>query len=162
MRRHVRVHPDVRLAFGDAPVEGANLTVRSDFNRHNFDRVEPGMVLGWLGPPGTWPFDARGGDGVEVSAELFTSMNGLVRIRRAMVPVMMTVLRRSRRAIASSTPCRSGDGSDPSLTAGLAILRGTRRLACLHARHAREDPLLWWSSGSDTSRRWLLACVPAR
>ena len=87
----VRVHPDVRLAFGDAPVEGADLTVRSDFDRHNFDPVEPGMVLGWLGPPGMWPFDARGGDGVEVSAELFTSANGLVRIRRAMVPVMMTV-----------------------------------------------------------------------
>ncbi|MGQ0836519.1 MAG: hypothetical protein ACT4O5_16660 [Gammaproteobacteria bacterium] len=87
----VRVHPDLRLAFGDAPVEGADLTVRSDFDRHNFDPVEPGMVLGWLGPPGTWPFDARGGDGVEVSAELFTSADGLVRIRRAMVPVMMTV-----------------------------------------------------------------------
>jgi hypothetical protein len=90
MRRHVRVRPDVRLAFGDAPVEGANLMVRSDFDRHNFDPVEPGMVLGWLGSPGMWPFDARGGDGVEVSAELFTSVNGLVRIRRAMVPVMMT------------------------------------------------------------------------
>ncbi|MGH8469986.1 MAG: succinylglutamate desuccinylase [Gammaproteobacteria bacterium] len=87
----VRVHPDVRLAFGDAPVEGANLTVRSDIDRHNFDPVEPGIVLGWLGPPGTWPFDARGGDGVEVSAELFTSADGLVRIRRAMVPVMMAV-----------------------------------------------------------------------
>jgi len=87
----VRVHPEVRLAFGDAPVEGADLTVRSDFDRHNFDPVEPGMVLGWLRPPGPWPFDARGGDGVEVSAELFTSANGLVRIRRAMVPVMMTV-----------------------------------------------------------------------
>ena len=87
----VRVHPEVRLAFGDAPVEGANLTVRSDMDRHNFDPVEPGIVLGWLGPPGTWPFDARGGDGVEVSAELFTSTDGLVRIRRAMVPVMMTV-----------------------------------------------------------------------
>jgi hypothetical protein len=54
--------------------------VRSDFDRHNFDPVE-GMVLGWLGPPGTWPFDARGGDCVEVSTELFTSVNGLVRIR---------------------------------------------------------------------------------
>ena len=75
----VRVHPGVRLAFGDAPVEGANLTVRSDIDRHNFDPVEPGIVLGWLAPPGTWPLDARGGDGVEVSAELFTSADGLVR-----------------------------------------------------------------------------------
>ncbi len=87
----VRVHPEVRLAFGDAPVEGAELTVRSDFDRHNFDPVEPGMVLGWLGILGTWPFDARGGDGVEVSEELFTSADGLVCVRRAMVPVMMTV-----------------------------------------------------------------------
>lgn len=87
----VRLQPEVRLAFGAAPVVGADFTIRADVDRHNFGSVEPGTVLGWLGPSRVWPFDARGGDGVEVSAALFASEDGIVRTRCAMIPIMMTL-----------------------------------------------------------------------
>ena len=50
---------------------------------------------------------------------LLTSADGLVRIRRAMVPVMMTVSAAIARSDCLSTPCRSDDGSEPSLTSSV-------------------------------------------
>ncbi len=86
----VCVRPGVRLAFGDVPVPGADLTLVSDIDRHNFEPVLPGAPVGWLGVHGTWPLEARGASGDDVSADLFVARDGILETRRGIVPIMMT------------------------------------------------------------------------
>jgi hypothetical protein len=83
--------PDVRLAFGDAPVPGADLTLTGDIDRHNFELLAPGVPVGWIAPDAPWPLEAHGADGREVSGEWFERRDGLLQTRRSAVPVMMTV-----------------------------------------------------------------------
>jgi hypothetical protein len=86
----VCVRPGVRLAFGDVPVPGADLTLVSDIDRHNFEPVLPGAPVGWLGEHGTWPIEARGASGDDVSSDLFAARDGILETRRGIVPIMMT------------------------------------------------------------------------
>ena len=81
----------VRLAFADAPVTGADLTLAGDIDRHNFELLLPGVPVGWVGAPGRWPLEARGADGEEVSRDWFALRGALLETRRAAVPIMMTV-----------------------------------------------------------------------
>jgi hypothetical protein len=92
LRHPVRVtlRPDARIAFADAAVDGVDLTIRSDVDRHNLDAVAPGTVLGWLEPSPDWPLYACGADGLDVSAALFACENGRLLTRCELVPVMMT------------------------------------------------------------------------
>jgi hypothetical protein len=85
-----KVDSNVQLAFGDAPLPGAAVTVCSDVDRHNLDALPGGTLFGWLGDPSSWPFDARGADGVEVSRELLACEGGVLRTRRSFIPAMMT------------------------------------------------------------------------
>lgn len=87
----VCARPQVRLAFGEAPVPGADLTLTGDIDRHNFERLGPGVPVGWVGPEAPWPLEARGADGREVSRDWFALRDGLLETRRAAVPIMMTV-----------------------------------------------------------------------
>jgi hypothetical protein len=87
----VRARSDVRLAFGDAPVPGADLTLTGDIDRHNFELLPSGVAVGWVGPDASWPLEAHGGDGREVSRDWFTLRDGLLETQRAAVPIMMTV-----------------------------------------------------------------------
>jgi hypothetical protein len=82
---------EVRLAFGDSPVPGADLTLTGDIDRHNFERLAPGVPVGWIAPDAPWPLEARGADGREVSGEWFALRDGRLHTRRSAVPVMMTV-----------------------------------------------------------------------
>jgi hypothetical protein len=82
--------PRVRLAFGEGPVAGADLTLAGDIDRHNFELLLPGVPVGWLGAPGRWPIAARGADGADVSRDFFAIRDGLLATRRAAVPIMMT------------------------------------------------------------------------
>lgn len=86
----VCLQPGLALRYGEAPDEGADLTVDAAVDRHNFETVEPGAVLGWIPPGGPWPFVATRADGAEVSRELFRVRDGVVEARRAFVPIMMT------------------------------------------------------------------------
>lgn len=86
----VRMLPGMQLAFGDVPFAGADLTLMSDIDRHNFSPVLPGAPVGWLGPRGAWPIEARGADGEDVSADLFHVRDGKLETRRGLVPIMMT------------------------------------------------------------------------
>jgi hypothetical protein len=86
----VCVRPGVRLAFGELPVSGADLTLVSDIDRHNFSPVMPGAPVGWLKSDGAWPLDARGADGEDVSRDLFVTRGDRLETRRAIVPIMMT------------------------------------------------------------------------
>jgi len=89
----VAVRRGVELAFGDGPVAGADFTVAIDIDRHNFERVAPGTPLGWLGPRGVWPVEARGETGRDTSGELFEVVEGRLQTRRSMIPIMMTTNR---------------------------------------------------------------------
>jgi hypothetical protein len=89
----VAVRRGVELAFGDGPVAGADFTVATDIDRHNFERVAPGTPLGWLGPRGVWPVEARGETGRDTSGELFEVAEGRLQTRRSMIPIMMTTSR---------------------------------------------------------------------
>lgn len=87
----VCARPDVRLAFADAPVPGADLTLAGDIDRHNFELLLPGVPVGWVARHDCWPLEARGADGREVSRDWFALRDGLLETRRAAVPIMMTV-----------------------------------------------------------------------
>ncbi len=93
LERPIRVsaRPEVRLAFGAGPVDGADLTLTRDLDRHNFELLMPGVPVGWVAEPDRWPLVAAGADGREVSQDWFALRDGLLETRRAAVPVMMTV-----------------------------------------------------------------------
>lgn len=86
----VCVRPGARLAFGAVPMPGADLTLVSDIDRHNFRPVMPGAPVGWLGTHGIWPIEARGASGEDVSEDLFVVRDGRLETRRGIVPIMMT------------------------------------------------------------------------
>lgn len=86
----VAVRPGLRLAFGDRPATGADLTLLADIDRHNFQPLLPGVPVGFLAPAAPWPLDARGADGEDVSRDVFEVVDGLLRTRRGVVPIMMT------------------------------------------------------------------------
>ncbi len=86
----VTVRPRLRFAFADWPVPGVELTLRSDIDRHNFQSLLPGVPVGFLAPGAPWPVDARGADGEDVSHDVFEVVDGELRTRRAVVPIMMT------------------------------------------------------------------------
>jgi hypothetical protein len=86
----VAVRPGLRLAFGDRPVPGADLTLLADIDRHNFQPLLPGAPVGFLAADAPWPLDARGADGEDVSRNVFELVDGLLRTRRGVVPIMMT------------------------------------------------------------------------
>jgi hypothetical protein len=86
----VCVRSGLRLAFGQRSVDGVDLTLTDDIDHYNFEPVLPGAPIGWLGPGGAWPLDARGADGEEVSQDLFVSHGGRLETRRGIIPIMMT------------------------------------------------------------------------
>ncbi len=86
----VGMRPGMRLAFGEGPVPGADLTVTADVDRHNFDSLPPGTAIGWLGPTGAWPLRALAPDDEDRSHEIFATRDGVLETRRPIVPIMMT------------------------------------------------------------------------
>lgn len=87
----VCVRPEVRLAFGDAPVAGADLTLTGDIDRHNFELLLPGVPVGWVRAEADWPLEARSANDGEVSHDWFALRDGRLETRRPAVPIMMTV-----------------------------------------------------------------------
>jgi hypothetical protein len=87
----VRVREAVSLSFGDGPRDGVGLTLTPDLDRHNFEMVSAGTILGWVPDAGTWPIEAHGADEREVSAELFECRGGRLLTRVPIVPMMMTL-----------------------------------------------------------------------
>jgi hypothetical protein len=91
----VAVRSRVELAFGDAPVEGADFTVARDIDCHNFERLGPGVRIGWLGRRRLWPIEAMGEGGIDLSRDLFADRDGVLETRRDVVPIMMTTNRQN-------------------------------------------------------------------
>jgi hypothetical protein len=90
----VCMRPDLELAFGEGPNPAVDLTVSRDIDRHNFELLQPGAAIGWLGERGVWPVEARCERGRECSEELFVVRDGVFETRRTLIPIMMTTDRR--------------------------------------------------------------------
>jgi hypothetical protein len=87
----VGVRAGAVVAFGPERNSAADLTVAEDVDRHNFETLAPGTEIGWTGEGPSWPLEAHGADGEEVSRELFSLGDGVIRTRRDLIPIMMTV-----------------------------------------------------------------------
>lgn len=88
----VAVRSGATLVFGDNPDPSVDLTVACDLDRHNFESLSPGTLIGWTGDPDRgWPLEAHGADGEEVSRRLFSVGDGVIRTRRDLIPIMMTI-----------------------------------------------------------------------
>ena len=90
----VTLRPGVRVAFADAPRADVDLTVARDIDRHNFELVAPGSILGWVAD-GLWPVTARDAGGLDLARELFEVREGVLRARRSLIPIMMTTQARA-------------------------------------------------------------------
>ena len=86
----VGVRPGVRLAFAEAPVVDADLTLTSGVDQHNFSRLDAGTVLGWVRPSIRLPVEARGAASDDRAADLFEIVKDRLTTRIALVPIMMT------------------------------------------------------------------------
>jgi hypothetical protein len=86
----VNIRTGARLAFGDAPVAGADFTVRRGIDGQNFKPMPAGSVVGWLGGGGAWPLWAVGVEGQDVSRDLFDARGDVLETRRDIIPIMMT------------------------------------------------------------------------
>jgi hypothetical protein len=91
----VNVREGVELAFGDSPVVGADFTLARDVDRHNFESLARGVVIGWLGTRGIWPVEALGEERRDLSRDLFEARDGVLETRRSLIPIMMTMNRRN-------------------------------------------------------------------
>jgi hypothetical protein len=79
-----------RLAVADAAVTGADLTLAKDIDRHNFQTLAAGAIVGWLGAVAAWPIEARDGAGRDHAHEMFVACGTELRVRTPMIPVMLT------------------------------------------------------------------------
>lgn len=93
--QRVTVRDGVDLAFGEGPVTNAEFTVARDIDRHNFERLEPNVAIGWLAAGADWPIEVIGSDGRDISRELFSLREGALETRRAVTPIMMTTNHRN-------------------------------------------------------------------
>ncbi len=86
----VSVRRGLRVRFGEGPQPDADLTVAADVDRHNFERLPPGVAIGWVAAPDGVPLEARGADGRDCGEGFFEVRDGVVRTRRELIPIMMT------------------------------------------------------------------------
>lgn len=85
----VTVAPGVSVAFG-AEAPHASLLLSRDIDRHNFQTLEPGTLIGRLQNGTQAPLVARDAEGRDFSDELFARREDSLRVRRRLTPMMMT------------------------------------------------------------------------
>lgn len=85
----VEVRGGLRLAFAEGPDPEADFTIAGDIDRHNFESVPAGTPIGWV-RSGLWPLEARDAAGRDLAAQLFEVVEGELRTRRELIPIMMT------------------------------------------------------------------------
>lgn len=88
-RRMIRVtvREGLDVVVANQP-SGAPLTVRSDLERLNFERIAPGTSLGWSEHADA--LVARDGAGTDVSDRYLEHVDGELRAKRATTPIMIT------------------------------------------------------------------------
>lgn len=91
MRERVVVRGEARFAFGGALTGDLDAVLDPDLDRANFTMLFAGHVLARVHPGGAVPLRAAAMDGVDRTEETFTvEADGRVRLRRDVMPVMMT------------------------------------------------------------------------
>jgi hypothetical protein len=93
--RRVTMRAGAELAYGDGPDAGAEFTVARDIDRHNFERLGAGVLIGWLRPGADWPIAAIGPDEHDDSRSLFIRRGDVIETRTPLTPIMMTTNRRA-------------------------------------------------------------------
>jgi hypothetical protein len=86
----LELEPGTRIAWGDAPVAGADLTVRAGLEQLNFSTAAPRTRLGWLGPRGLAPLRLRDGRGRELRGDWLQDDAGCLRAALALRLFMIT------------------------------------------------------------------------
>ena len=86
----LELEPGTLLAWGDGPVVGADLTVRTDLERFNFTTVEPDLVIGWLGPRGLDPLRVSDRMGRNRCDEWFRIQDGRFHTKESVRLFMVT------------------------------------------------------------------------
>ncbi len=88
----VCVREGARLLVSDLPPDAAHpadLVIRADLDRHNFERIEPGTRLGWV-REGTRPLVLLDEDGRDRADFYFEVRGGALIVRRSIIPIMIT------------------------------------------------------------------------
>ena len=86
----VCLRSEMGLAFAERRRPGAGLTMALDIDRHNFERVPAGELVGWLDPESPWPLYTVDSRGRDFSQDLFARDGDELRTRVPLVPIMMT------------------------------------------------------------------------
>ena len=89
MPMRARLRPGVTLEIADAPVPDAHLTIRTDLDRHNFERVAADTAIGWS-PGHDLPLELIDETDRDRAADFFELADGELRTRLPMVPIMIT------------------------------------------------------------------------
>jgi Succinylglutamate desuccinylase / Aspartoacylase family len=90
MPMRARLRPGVRLAVGEAPAPDADLTLSSDLDRHNFERVEAGTAIGWCSATAAELVVFDDELGRDRTDDYLEASGGRLRTRRPIVPIMIT------------------------------------------------------------------------
>jgi hypothetical protein len=92
LRNPVRVElaAGARVAYADTKQDGVDITLKTDVDRHNFDPVLPGEVLGWLGKRGLAGLCVQSGNGDNITADLFDTQEGKLKPRVPLELLMVT------------------------------------------------------------------------
>lgn len=83
----VKIPEEVTFGFGDEP---GDLCFPADLDRRNFQELEPGAILAWQRAGGPLRFDVRDQAGNDVTGCFLENFNGTVRLRRPVMPAMLT------------------------------------------------------------------------
>jgi len=86
----VELRGEASLAIGDARRNDVALTVAADIDRHNFQRLERGTVLGWLHERDDWPLEVLDREQRDRSRDYFEASAGRLVVRQPFVPIMVT------------------------------------------------------------------------
>ena len=81
--------PDATIAFSNTPVPDVSITLRPDVDAHNFERLSAGAAIGWT-TDRQIPLRATCAGGKDVTTDILSIKDGVIRLRRAAVPIMMT------------------------------------------------------------------------
>lgn len=88
IRVELREHATV--AYASAPIEAADYTLRFDAENLNFDQLEPGEQIGWVGPNNLDALVAKNAKGHNCANELFSVVNHQLHIAQPGRILMMT------------------------------------------------------------------------
>ena len=89
MPMRAELRGDLRLVVADTPHGDADLTLRADLDRHNFECVEKGALLGWCADE-RLPLRLVAEDGADRARDYFVLSAGELRAAQPFVPIMIT------------------------------------------------------------------------